>query len=43
MRKGEVENLEFFQLDSLIYGGLERTYRVDDADLDQRQVRTSAA
>jgi len=41
--RGEVENLEFSQLDSLIYGGLERTYRVDDMDVEQRHVRTAAA
>jgi len=42
VRNGEVENLEFSQLDSLIYGGLEQTYRVTDADIEQRHVQTSA-
>lgn len=43
VRNGDVDNLEFSQLDSLIYGGLEQTYRVTDADVEQRHVRTSAA
>ncbi|WP_298578045.1 hypothetical protein [uncultured Luteimonas sp.] len=42
VRNGEVENLEFSQLDSLIYGGLEQTYRVTDADIERRHVQTSA-
>ncbi|WP_149101740.1 hypothetical protein [Luteimonas viscosa] len=42
VRNGDVDNLEFTQLDSLIYGGLEQTYRVTDADRDQRSVQTSA-
>lgn len=42
VRNGEVENLEFSQLDSLIYGGLEQTYRVTEADIDHRHVQTSA-
>ncbi|MGJ4728984.1 hypothetical protein [Luteimonas sp. SDU101] len=42
VRNGDVENLEFSQLDSLIYGGLEQTYRVTDADTEQRRSRTSA-
>ena len=41
-RSGEVDNLEFEQLDSLIYGGLEQTYRVTEADLQERCVVTSA-
>ena len=42
VRNGEVETLEFSQLDSLIYGGLEQTYRVTDADIERRHVQTSA-
>ena len=42
-RSGEVDNLEFEQLDSLIYGSLEQTYRVTEADLCERHVVTSAA
>ena len=42
VRNGEVENLEFSQLDSQIYGGLEQTYRVTDADIERRHVQTSA-
>ena len=42
VRSGEVDNLEFTQLDSLIYGGLEQTYRVTDADREQRSVQTAA-
>ncbi len=42
VRSGEVENLEFSQLDSLVYGGLEQTYRVTEADLEQRHIQTSA-
>ena len=41
-RVGDIDNLEFEQLDSLIYGGLEQTYRVSAADLDERHVVTSA-
>jgi len=41
-RNGEVDNLEFEQLDSLIYGGLEQTYRVTSADVMERHVVTSA-
>jgi len=41
-RNGEVDNTEFEQLDSLIYGGLEQTYRVTAADLQERHVVTSA-
>jgi hypothetical protein len=42
VRNGDVDNLEFSQLDSLIYGGLERTYQVGDADTQPRQVQTTA-
>ena len=42
VRNGDIDNLEFSQLDSLIYGGLEQTYRVTDADTGPRQVQTSA-
>ena len=42
-RNGEVDNLEFEQLDSLIYSSLEQTYRVTEADLCERHVVTSAA
>ena len=42
VRDGDVENLEFSQLDSLIYGGLERTYQVTEADVPKRHIRTSA-
>lgn len=42
VRNGDVDNLEFTQLDSLIYGGLEQTYRVTDADREQRVIQTSA-
>lgn len=42
VRNGEVDNLEFTQLDSLIYGGLERTYPVGDAERDKRAVQTTA-
>lgn len=42
VRNGDIDNLEFSQLDSLIYGGLEQTYRVTDADIEQRHVQTSA-
>lgn len=40
---GEVDNLEFAQLDSLVYGALEQTYQVGEADLEQRYIQTSAA
>lgn len=42
VRNGEVDNLEFAQLDSLIYGGLEQTYQVSEADREQRVIRTTA-
>lgn len=32
VRSGDTETLEFDQLDSLIYGRLQQTYRVTDAD-----------
>ncbi|MHC9085304.1 hypothetical protein ACYX7E_09725 [Luteimonas sp. RIT-PG2_3] len=32
VRNGDTETLEFDQLDSLIYGRLQQTYRVTDAD-----------
>jgi hypothetical protein len=43
VRNGEVDNLEFTQLDSLVYGALERTYQVDEADQAERQVQAGAA
>ncbi len=43
VRKGDVETLEFSQLDSLIYGGLLQTYQVTEPEPRQRQVQTSAA
>ena len=42
VRAGDVDNLEFSQLDSLIYGGLEQTYHVSDADIEQRSISTTA-
>lgn len=42
VRTGEVDNLEFAQLDSLIYSGLEQTYQVTEADREQRTVQTTA-
>ncbi|MDH5832476.1 hypothetical protein [Luteimonas kalidii] len=42
VRNGDVDNLEFSQLDSLIYGALEQTYQVTDAGNDQHMVRTTA-
>lgn len=42
VRSGDVDNLEFSQLDSLIYSGLEQTYPVHDVDQAQRHVQTSA-
>ncbi len=41
-RTGDIDNLEFEQLDSLIYSGLEKTYHVAVADVQERQVFTSA-
>ena len=41
-RTGEIDSTEFEQLDSMIYGGLEQTYRVTAADVEERQVVTSA-
>ncbi len=41
-RNGDVDNLEFEQLDSLIYGSLGQTYRVTAADVQERCVVTSA-
>lgn len=42
VRTGDVDNLEFAQLDSLIYGGLEQTYQLTDADRVERTVQTTA-
>lgn len=42
-RNGEFENLEFTQLDSLVYRALEQTYHVDAEDQAQRHIQTSAA
>lgn len=42
VRSGDVDTLEFSQLDSLIYSGLERTYQVNDADLQQHHAQTSS-
>ena len=42
VRSGDVDNLEFSQLDSLVYGGLEQTYQVNDDEHGQRVVRTTA-
>lgn len=44
VRAGDVDSLEFSQLDSLVYGGLEQTYQVndDDAHGHGRIVRTTA-
>ncbi|TWT23182.1 hypothetical protein FQY83_00555 [Luteimonas marina] len=42
VRNGDVDNLEFTHLDSLIYGGLEQTYQVTDADREQRTIQTTA-
>jgi len=42
VRNGDVDNLEFSQLDSLIYGGREQTYQVTDADTGHRHVQTTA-
>lgn len=41
VRNGDVDTLEFSQLDSLIYSGLEQTYQVNDADLQQHHVQSS--
>lgn len=41
--RGEVENMEFVQLDSMVYAGLERTYPVDEADASQHAPRAVAA
>ena len=41
-RNGDIDNLEFEQLDSLIYGSLEQTYRVTAADVQERCVVASA-
>lgn len=37
-RSGDVDNLEFSQLDALIYERLEQTYRVTRADLSGERV-----
>jgi hypothetical protein len=43
VRAGDVDSLEFSQLDSLVYSGLERTYQVNDEDHDAHGVvRTTA-
>ena len=42
VRNGDVDNLEYSQLDSLIYGGLEKTYHVSDADIGERTIQTTA-
>lgn len=42
VRNGDIDNLEFSQLDSLIYGGLEQTYRVTDTEIEHRHVQTTA-
>ncbi len=42
VRNGDVDNLEFNQLDSLVYGGLEQTYQVNDDAHGPRSVQTSA-
>ncbi len=41
--RGEVENMEFVQLDSMIYAGLERAYPVDEADPAQDARRAVAS
>ena len=41
-RSGDVDNLEFEQLDSLIYGSLEQTYKVTAADVQERCVVATA-
>jgi hypothetical protein len=41
VRNGDVDNLEFSQLDSLIYGELEQTYPVSEIDQAQRHIQTS--
>lgn len=42
VRTGDVDNLEFSQLDSLVYGALEQTYQVTERESSQRIVRTTA-
>ena len=42
VRNGDVDNLEFSQLDSLVYGGLEETYQVNDDEHAHRSIQTSA-
>ena len=42
VRTGDVDNLEFSQLDSLVYGALEQTYQVTERESSQRVVRTTA-
>jgi len=42
VRNGDVDNLEFNQLDSLVYGGLEETYQVNDDGHGHRSIQTSA-
>lgn len=37
-RSGEMDNLEFSQLDALIYERLQQTYRVTSADLCNERV-----
>lgn len=41
--RGEVENMEFAQLDSMVYAGLERTYPVDEAGASQDARRSAAS
>jgi hypothetical protein len=41
--RGEVENMEFAQLDSMVYAGLERTYPVDEPDSAQDAPRPIAS
>lgn len=41
VRSGDVDNLEFSQLDSLVYGGLEKTYQVNDDAHGGRAVRST--
>lgn len=40
--RGEVENMEFVQLDSMVYAGLERAYPVDEADSAQEAPRAAS-